>query len=202
MISSVLFTGFDPFGGEGENPSWLAASLLPEEIGGVKIYRRQLPTSFARSREALQKAISELNPDAVICTGQAGGRDAISLESIAYNLADARIPDNDGDKPEKQIIYPGESESLSCTLPLEDMLSCISGKGVYARISSDAGRYVCNSIYYELLRLCGSEKSALFVHVPFIPSQLEGKKEGTPSMPLEDITRAFGYIAEFIISLS
>jgi len=199
MISSILFTGFDPFGGESENPSWLAVSALPDEIHGVKILRRQLPTSFVRSCEALNAAIDELQPDAVICTGQAGGRDAVSLESTAFNLADARIPDNDGDKPEKQIIYPGESDSLSCRLPLEEMCAAMNAAGIFTKISGSAGRYVCNRVYYELLRRC-EDKPALFIHVPFIPAQLEGKSEGTPAMPLEDITAALEAAANYIIA--
>lgn len=201
MISSILFTGFDPFGGESENPSWLAVSMLPAEINGVKIFRRQLPTSFTRSCETLRSALEDLNPGAVVCTGQAGGRDAISLESTAFNLADARIPDNDGDKPENEIIYPGEAESLSCLLPLEEMCSALNAKGHYTKISGSAGRYVCNRVYYELLRETRGEKPALFVHVPFIPAQLEGKAEGTPAMELERISAALREIAALIAGM-
>lgn len=201
MVSSILFTGFDPFGGESENPSWLAVCRLPEEINGVKILRRQLPTSFIRSCETLRAAIEELNPGAVVCTGQAGGRDAVSLESTAFNLADARIPDNDGDKPENQIIYPGEGESLSCSLPLSRLCEALNAKGHHAKISDSAGRYVCNRVYYELLRELGGKKPALFVHVPFIPAQLEGKPEGTPAMELEKISAALEEIAAFIAAL-
>ena len=35
----ILFTGFDPFGGESVNPAYEAVKLLPDEIGGAQIIK-------------------------------------------------------------------------------------------------------------------------------------------------------------------
>ena len=45
----VLVTGFDPFGGERVNPAYEAVKALPDTLDGAQIYKRELPTAFARS---------------------------------------------------------------------------------------------------------------------------------------------------------
>ena len=52
----VLVTGFDPFGGERVNPAYEAVKALPDTLDGAQIYKRELPTAFARSAAALHHA--------------------------------------------------------------------------------------------------------------------------------------------------
>ena len=53
LICGLLARGFDPFGGEAINPSWLAASALDGEvIAGHRVMAMQLPTAFARAARA------------------------------------------------------------------------------------------------------------------------------------------------------
>ena len=92
---NVLITGFDPFGGAAINPAFEAVKLLPDTIEGAKIHKLEIPTVFKKDGEVLAKAIEEKNPDIVICVGQAGGRSDISVEKVAINLMEARIPDNE-----------------------------------------------------------------------------------------------------------
>ena len=73
----ILFTGFDPFGGGSVNPSWEAVLRLPDTIGGNEIIKLQLPTLFGAGAETLLQAVDKLQPDAVVCVGQAAGRAAI-----------------------------------------------------------------------------------------------------------------------------
>ena len=96
----VLLTGFAPFGGERCNPSWDSVRELDgEHIEGHLVVARRLPVEFGASLEALRAAIDELQPGLVLCVGQAGGRAQISLERVAINVDDARIPDNAGAQP-------------------------------------------------------------------------------------------------------
>ena len=85
----VLVTGFDPFGGERVNPAYEAVKALPDTLDGAQIYKRELPTAFARSAAALESYLCELQPDIVLCVGQAGGTPAVRVERVAINLADA-----------------------------------------------------------------------------------------------------------------
>ena len=88
----VLITGFDPFGGAAVNPAYEAVKLLPDELGGNEIIKKEIPTVFGKDEEVLRKAIEEYSPDAVICVGQAGGRSGMTVEKVAVNLMEARIP--------------------------------------------------------------------------------------------------------------
>src|SRR5512139_1251060 len=92
---TVLVTGFDPFGGEGVNPSWLAVRRLRgRRVAGHAVVVQQLPTEFGRAPRVLARAMARHRPALVLAVGQAGGRPALSVERVALNLVDARIPDN------------------------------------------------------------------------------------------------------------
>ena len=54
VSSTVLLTGFDPFGGSTLNPSWLAVNALHgEQVLGHRIVAAQLPTVFGESLRVL-----------------------------------------------------------------------------------------------------------------------------------------------------
>ena len=87
----VLLTGFEPFGGEATNPSWEAVRVLQDaRIGGHRIETRCLPVAFGAAGDALRAAIRATRPALVVCVGQAGGRERISIERVAINVDDAR----------------------------------------------------------------------------------------------------------------
>lgn len=92
-----MITGFEPFGGERLNPSWEVVKQLNDmELVGTRIVARQLPCVFGAALEALNAAIDEVQPVMVLAIGQAGGRTDITIERVAINVDDARIPDNQG----------------------------------------------------------------------------------------------------------
>ena len=99
----ALVTGFDPFGGDSVNPSSLAVGMLARRIGPLMVHTAELPTSYARSAAALAKAIGKVQPDIVLCVGQAGGRTELSLERVAINIQDARVAEGLGVEPS---IFP------------------------------------------------------------------------------------------------
>ena len=86
-LPTVLLTGFDAFGGDTVNPSWLAAKALHDDVvHGHRCVAAQLPTTFAGSEGVLLKLLRTHKPSLVICLGLAGGRPAFSLERIAINV--------------------------------------------------------------------------------------------------------------------
>ncbi len=99
-MNKVLITGIEPFDGDAVNPSWqIAQALAGEHIAGAEIVVLELPCVLGVANQQLIAAIEALQPLAVICLGLAGGRAEISLERVAINLIDARIPDNAGKQP-------------------------------------------------------------------------------------------------------
>jgi pyroglutamyl-peptidase len=193
----VLITGFEPFGGEALNPSWEAVSRLPDWTSGSTIIKRRLPVTFNGVRKVLPKLIVEEKPDIVILTGQAGGRPNITVERVAINIMDSKMPDNEGFVPEDEPVFEGAPAAYFSTLPVKAIVRALRGAKIPAAVSNTAGTYVCNAAMYTALHtiaVAGMETKAGFVHVPFSHEQALDKPR--PSMALDTIVRAFEIVVE------
>jgi pyroglutamyl-peptidase len=186
----VLLTGFAPFDGESVNPSWQAVHALHgRRINGHRIVARQLPVEFGASLKELRSAIRETKPTLVLCVGQAGGRASISLERVAINVDDARIPDNAGAQPvDCKIVEDGPAAYFS-GLPIKAMLAALREAGIPAEVSQTTGTYVCNHVFYGLMHALRNRRiRGGFVHIPYSPEQAE-RHPGAPSLPVETVVR-------------
>lgn len=192
----IIVTGFDPFGGEKINPSIECVKALPD-IEGVELIRLELPTVFKESAKRLNEVINDVKPDAVLSVGQAGGRAGITMERIAINVDDARIPDNISQQPIDETIQTEGEAAYFTTLPIKRIVKAIREAGISAEVSNSAGTFVCNHIMYQsLFAATKADKpfKAGFMHIPFIPEQTTDK----PSLPLEESTRALQIAIETI----
>lgn len=198
----IMITGFDPFGGEPVNPAYEAVKLLPDEIGGAQIIKLEVPTVFGKAGEVLEANIKAEQPDAVICVGQAGGRSGMTVEKVAINFQDARIPDNDNQQPvDKPIKEDGETAYFA-TIPVKAMVAKMRENGIPAFISYTAGTYVCNDLMYTLLYLIDKKYPQMrggFIHVPYAMEQTIEKPIGTASMTLPVIAKALEYAVLAVI---
>jgi pyroglutamyl-peptidase len=186
---TVLVTGFDPFGGDTINPSWMAVQALHgRTAAGHRLIGAQLPTVFGDSMEVLRGLLHRHRPALVLCTGQAAGRAALSLERVAINVNDARIPDNAGAQPVDTPVIPGGPAAYFTSLPIKAMLSRLLEEGINAEVSQTAGTFVCNHVFYGLMhelathRDLGRTRGGL-IHLPRLPAQ------GQPSMRLDEIVQ-------------
>ncbi len=186
--SPVLVTGFDPFGGATVNPSWEAVHELHGRVLlGRPVIGAQLPTQFGRSLEVLRSLMHRHRPALVVCTGQAGGRAALSLERVAINVNDARIADNAGAQPIDTPVVPGGPDAYFTTLPIKAMLAALVAEGIDSEVSQTAGTFVCNHVFYGLMHELAQPQWAAtrggLIHVPWLPQQ------GQPSMGRDKIAR-------------
>ena len=187
-MKHLLITGFDPFGGEAINPSWEAVSRLPDAVGAYHLTKLQIPTVFGLAADTVLAAAAMDAPDVILCVGQAGGRDAVTPERVAINMADARIADNAGNIPLEQPVVPGGPDGIFSTVPVRAMAEAITAAGLPGKVSNTAGTFVCNHTLYRLLcHYAGTAVRVGFIHVPHLPQQV---KNGGPAMSLEDITAA------------
>ncbi len=188
-IAPVLLTGFEPFGGESVNPSWLAVKALHgKHVLGRQLVAACLPCIFGRSLVELDALLDKHQPELVICVGQAGGRSALSLERVAININDARIPDNAGAQPVDTAVVPNGPAAYFSRLPIKAMYQALQTNNVAVEVSQTAGTFVCNHVFYGLMHVLASQKRfeatrGGFIHVPFLPQQ------GVPSLPLEEVVR-------------
>lgn len=195
----VLVTGFEPFGDETLNPTAQILERL-QAPPGVTLERLVLPVVFGRSRHLLENAIETFQPDIVLALGQAGGRALVSLERVAINLDDARIPDNAGQQPVDTAVIEGGPAAYFSTLPVKRMLAALLEAGIPAHVSQSAGTYVCNHVMYGLLHTLEAHPGTRggFIHVPFLPEQ--AARHGAPSLGLDLQVRAIELCLEVACS--
>ena len=187
-MKHLLITGFDPFGGETVNPSWEAVRRLPDAVGQYRLTKLQIPTVFSAAADTVLATAKADKPDVILCIGQAGGRDAVTPERIAVNMASASIPDNAGNLPVEAPILPGGPDGIFATVPVAAMAGAIVNAGLPGKISNTAGTFVCNDTLYRLLaHFAGTGTRVGFIHVPHLPTQA---KAGGPSMTLDAIIAA------------
>ena len=194
----ALVTGFEPFGPDAVNPSREAVLRLSSRLGDLTIETRIVPTVFGRAIAALEDAIVTMQPDIVLGVGLAGGRAELSLERVAINVDDARIPDNDGQQPIDQPIVARGPAAYFTGLPVKRAAAALREAGLPAIVSNTAGTFVCNHIFYGLMHLVASRRLPVrggFLHVPYLPEQAAGLAGiQVPSMALDDIVRGIEII--------
>jgi pyroglutamyl-peptidase len=163
-MGRLLITGFEPFGGHQVNASWEAVKLLADEYD-----TRLLPCVFGAATDALWDAVEQVQPDVVVCTGLADDRTEISVERVAINVDDARIPDNAGAQPVDRPIVAAGPAAYFATIPVKDCVAGIEATGVPVGLSNSAGTFVCNHVLYGLLHGAATRRPGMrggFVHVP------------------------------------
>lgn len=195
----ILVTGFDPFGGEKVNPAYEAVKLLPDTIAGAEIIKLEIPTAFSQCGAAVEAGILAHHPDAVLNIGQAGGRSCVTVERVAINLAEAGIPDNNGEQPSGEPLEAGGPAAYFATVPVKVMVQNVRAHGIPCQISYSAGTYVCNCVMYRVLHMAATKYPNLragFLHVPYADAQAVGKPDGTPSASLNVIAKALEYAIE------
>ncbi|KAH7571275.1 hypothetical protein JRO89_XS04G0012900 [Xanthoceras sorbifolium] len=142
-------------------------SAISEKDSEASSSSASIYTEIAGLHLALQKAgkyILELH------FGVNSGAIRFAIEQQAVNEATFRCPDEMGWKPQKVPIIPADGEISrvrKTSLPVEDITKALVKKSYEVISSDDAGRFVCNYVYYHSLRFAEQNGTkSLFVHVP------------------------------------
>ncbi|RMG75332.1 MAG: pyroglutamyl-peptidase I [Chloroflexi bacterium] len=187
----LLLTGFEPFGDSDINPSaQIVARLGREGIAGVELVTAVLPVDRHRGPTQLIQAVQDHAPGAVLCLGLADNRPTIAIERVAINLLDFGITDNDGNQIVDEPIVADGPAAYFTTLPTRAMHDAALAAGVPIQLSLSAGAFLCNQVTFALLHHLATASLAIpacFVHVPYLPEQVAGKKSSLPSMSLATI---------------
>ena len=189
----VLLTAFEPFGGDTTNASMIAVDAVRPERVDASLRRVVLPCVFGAAIDALRDEVERFAPHVVVCTGQAAGRSAVSLERVAINLDDARIPDNAGAQPIDEAIVAGGPAAYWSSLPIKRIASRVQGEAIAVEISQSAGTFVCNHVFYGLMHMLASRPECRggFVHLPLVASA----QQNMPALPAPSLGRALELVA-------
>lgn len=153
MANQFLLTSFDTwlphqYSNSSDDLLLVLATLdlLPDNCATI----HRLPVVTTAAFAQVLAAIDRHNPDIIICCGMAESRQVLSVEKFARK----------GDR------------TLQTTLDLSTLIKTLPFK--ITEMSEDAGDFVCNAIYYQLLEFINSKNCddrlpryhGLFVHVP------------------------------------
>lgn len=188
-MTTVLLTGFEPFGGDAVNPSGQAVGLAAAGWTGPEVLvTAVLPVTFAGAAAELDRLVAEHSPDVVVATGLAGGRRGVTIERVAVNLLDARIPDNEGAQPIDQPSIAGGPAALFTSLPVKAIVQDAAAAGIPTSLSTTAGTFVCNHVFYRAASWAADNgRRAGFIHVPWGTGQAPADE---PELPVADIAQA------------
>ncbi len=172
---TVLITGFGPFPGAPVNPTETLAKKLASHRGPSSQMRRiahVFRTSYAAVEADLPGLIEQHRPDIVLLFGLAARTGYLRIETRATNSRSLLSADVDGSRPRTTAIDPAAPPSLHGRAPHRKLVAAARSTGSPARLSHDAGRYLCNFAYWRALECAGEHDGPLvqFVHVPRIRS--------------------------------
>ena len=171
--SIILLTGFGPFPGTPEN---LSARLVPElaqraarRFRGHEVVSEILPTEWTRAPQRLSELYTKLHPKLALHFGVSERASGFVIETLAVNRC-ASTADAAGCLPHSDLIDEAGLETASTRLPAERIVARLSALGLPASLSTDAGHYLCNTIFYRALQQAVSDPAkptiAGFVHIP------------------------------------
>lgn len=196
MAGHLLVTGFGPFPSMPRNPSARAARAVAASprwrVLGIEVRLRILTTAYAAIPAELEPALVEA-PSAILMIGVAGRSRRIRVERRATARRSKLFPDLAGEtagrpdacSPPRWTAAPAEAARLA-----------FGRHGLSARLSRDAGRYLCNAAYFHAL---GSHAPALFIHIPKrSETQRPGRRRITRESPDQRLDAALVEVARLL----
>lgn len=148
MNRKILFTSFTTWLPHQKSNS--SDDLLQEilHLRDRDTFLRQLPVDIEQASNLAIAKIAELQPDLIICCGMAESRSQLSIEANASN---------------RELV-------LTTQVNLPQLIAGIDN----VAISYDAGKFVCEGLYYSILKYLQSSQLSshcIFVHVPILNSE-------------------------------
>ncbi|GKA56512.1 peptidase C15, pyroglutamyl peptidase I [Tanacetum coccineum] len=183
----IHVTGFKKFNVFATNPTeTLVANLksyvektglpLGVSLGSCTVLETAGEGALDTLKKVLESSVSSENRSCStevvwLHMGLNGGASKFAIERQAVNEATFSCPDELGWQPKRLPIVADDGEitrirETPCSVDaILEFLKSI--KGCDAMISDDAGRFVCNYVYYQSLRFAEEKgHKSLFVHVP------------------------------------
>jgi pyroglutamyl-peptidase len=170
----ILITGFGPFPGSPVNPTQpLVARLVKlrrPAFGDVDRIPHIFPVSYSAVDRELPELLARHQPDALLMFGLASRTPFIRVETRARNAVTMLWPDAEHTNVRQACIEPGADAQLFGAHTARLLLAA-RRTGVDARLSRNAGSYLCNYLSWRGIAAAqapGGPRPATFIHVPLL----------------------------------
>ena len=166
----IVLAGFGPFPGAPFNPSAALVEALARRrrpaLAGIERTAHIFATDYAAVDRDLPKLFAA-KPDIVLIFGLAGRRHELCVETRARNAVSVLFPDVNGYRPPAGVIAKGKPRSRRGNASFARLLGAVRPTHIPARLSRDAGRYLCNYIYWRALERSRNGGPLIqFIHIP------------------------------------
>jgi pyroglutamyl-peptidase len=181
----ALLIGFGAFPGAPVNPSAVLVQALARKRRPAFAEVVRTTHIFATIYAAVDRDLPKLfaaKPDIVLMFGLAARRRHLCIETRARNALAVLFPDASGYRPQRDVIAPGEKAARRPGAPFTALLGAVRATHFPARLSRDAGRYLCNYAYWRALeRADDGQPLVHFVHIPPIRLAPQRRRHGRHS---------------------
>ncbi|XP_050294487.1 pyroglutamyl-peptidase 1 isoform X2 [Anthonomus grandis grandis] len=162
--SNILVTGFGPFGIHNVNASWEAVKSLPDKIQGYRIIKEEIPVSYKHVEDNIPLLWLQYQPKLVVHVGVSALAEEITIETCSNKTGYLR-PDVEEKCLPNSEARCGTDHCLKTGISTKAICERVNKHPkIKACTSADAGRYLCEYIYY--ISLNQDNKRTLFIHVP------------------------------------
>ena len=164
----LLLCGFGSFPEAPLNPSAAVVSTLAREAwapDGAEVDFLTLPVQWKGSVETILRQLQARPAEGVLVVGVAVEAQVFRVEHTGRNCAARERPDHAGRVWELPFIDEAGEDEIAATAPCGPMLQALTGQGLPAVRSDDAGDYLCNFTLYRLLAARAAAQVG-FLHVP------------------------------------
>jgi len=169
----ILVTGFGPFPGAPRNPTQALVAQLARlrhpALADVAVIGHVFPVSYSAVDRQLPDLLARHRPHALLMFGLATRTPHLRIETRARNTLTTRWPDRDGRYNTHGVIALGADTLTFGPHITRRLLRAAQTSGVDAKLSRDAGSYLCNYLCWRALeagRAGTGPHLAAFVHVP------------------------------------
>jgi pyroglutamyl-peptidase len=174
MSLRILITGFGPFPGAPFNPTMPLVDRLTDlrrpAFDGVALSSHIFHVTYQTVDRELPELIAERRPQALLMFGLASRTSYLRIETRARNAVTTHLPDADGNRAQSSSIVRA-ADALVFGPHTASLLRAARATGIDARLSRDAGAYLCNYLSWraiEATREPGGPALAAFIHVPLV----------------------------------
>ncbi|WP_407147394.1 pyroglutamyl-peptidase I [Bradyrhizobium sp. ORS 86] len=168
----ILITGFGPFPGAPFNPTMALVKRLTElrrpAFDDIARTSHIFDVTYATVDRELPELLATHRPQALLMFGLAGRTGYLRIETRVRNAVTTRFPDAGRQHARKGSIADG-ADARMFGPHSENLLRAARATGIDARLSRDAGSYLCNYLSWRAIEAVDRDNGvrlAQFVHVP------------------------------------